>query len=196
MKRVLFVAMSVFLLAGCPSMLPQQPPVPVEPIEPVTPTEPVEPPKPIEPPIEVVPTPPKITSINWNAAVIPLIREMAVTGDLEVGKLIVVDNVKNNSGGNIQAVNATNTIIESVNSISALQTVPYTQMMSARKALGLSGEDSLGLRSAAIGLARYLKADYILFSTVDGKKDNRVISMQLMSVSSGEILWNGRHKVE
>ncbi|GLX62485.1 penicillin-binding protein activator LpoB [Proteus vulgaris] len=187
------MAMSVFLLAGCPSMLPQQPPVPVEP---VTPTEPVEPPKPIEPPIEVVPTPPKITSINWNAAVTPLIREMAVTGDLEAGKLIVVDNVKNNSGGNIQAVNATNTIIESVNSISALQTVPYTQMMSARKALGLSGEDSLGLRSAAIGLARYLKADYILFSTVDGKKDNRVISMQLMSVSSGEILWNGRHKVE
>lgn len=193
MKRVLFVAMSVFLLAGCPSMLPQQPPVPVEP---VTPTEPVEPPKPIEPPIEVVPTPPKITSINWNAAVTPLIREMAVTSDLEVGKLIVVDNVKNNSGGNIQAVNATNAIIESVNSISALQTVPYTQMMSARKALRLSGEDSLGLRSAAIGLARYLKADYILFSTVDGKKDNRVISMQLMSVSSGEILWNGRHKVE
>ncbi|MBQ0213841.1 penicillin-binding protein activator LpoB [Proteus vulgaris] len=193
MKRLLFVVMSVFLLAGCPSMLPQQPPVPVEP---VTPIEPVEPPKPIEPPIEVVPTPPKITSINWNNVVTPLIREMAVTDDLETGKLIVIDNVKNNSGGNIQAVNATNTIIESVNSISSLQTVPYAQMMSARKALGLSGEDSLGLRSAAIGLARHLTADYILFSTVDGKKDNRVISMQLMSVSSGEILWNGRNKVE
>ncbi|WP_193014375.1 MULTISPECIES: penicillin-binding protein activator LpoB [Gammaproteobacteria] len=194
MKRLLFVAMSVFLLAGCPSMLPQQPPVPIEPVTPTVPVE--EPSKPIEPPIEVVPTPPKITSINWNAAVTPLIREMAVTDDLEPGKLIVVDNVKNNSGGNIQAVNAANTIIESVNSISALQTVPYAQMMSARKALGLSGEDSLGLRSAAIGLARYLKADYILFSTVDGKKDNRVISMQLMSVSSGEILWTGRHQVE
>lgn len=91
MKRLLFVAISVFLLAGCPSMLPQQPPVPVEP---VTPTEPVEPPKPIEPPIEVVPTPPKITRINWSAVVTPLIREMAVTDDLEAGKLIVIDNVK------------------------------------------------------------------------------------------------------
>lgn len=193
MKKMLFVVAAVFLLAGCPSMLPQQPPAPVEP---VTPTEPTEPPKPIEPPIEVVPTPPKITSINWNAAIQPLIREMSVTDDLATGKLLVVDNVKNNSGGNIQAVNATNTIIDSVNSISSLQTVPYAQMMSARKALGLSGEDSLGLRSAAIGLARYLQADYILFSTVDGKKDNRVISMQLMSVASGEILWSGRHKVE
>ncbi len=193
MKKMLFVVAAVFLLAGCPSMLPQQPPAPVEP---VTPTEPTEPPKPIEPPIEVVPTPPKITSINWNSAIQPLIREMSVTDDLATGKLLVVDNVKNNSGGNIQVVNATNTIIDSVNSISALQTVPYAQMMSARKALGLSGEDSLGLRSAAIGLARYLQADYILFSTVDGKKDNRVISMQLMSVASGEILWSGRHKVE
>ncbi len=70
---------------------------------------------------------------------------MSVTDDLATGKLLVVDNVKNNSGGNIQAVNATNTIIDSVNSISALQTVPYAQMMSARKALGLSGEDSLGI---------------------------------------------------
>ncbi|MEQ4923711.1 penicillin-binding protein activator LpoB [Proteus hauseri] len=196
MKRILFVVMSVFLLAGCPSMLPQQPPVTVEPVTPTEPLEPVEPVTPIEPPIEVVPTPPKITSIDWNTAIQPLIRQMAVTDDLIAGKLLVVDNVKNNSGGNIQAVNATNTIIQSVNQISALQTVPYAQMMSARKALGLSGEDSLGLRSAAIGLARYLHADYILFSTVDGKKDNRVINMQLMSVSTGEILWNGRNKVE
>ncbi|OAT22537.1 penicillin-binding protein activator LpoB [Proteus myxofaciens] len=192
MKKILFVVMSVFLLAGCPSVV-HQPPAP---IEPTVPTEPVEPEKPIEPPIEVVPTPPKITQINWNATIQPLIREMSVTDDLGVGKLLVVDNVKNNSGGNIQTVNATNAIIEAINNISALQTVPYTQMMSARKALGLSGEDSLGLRSAAIGLARYLQADYILVSTVDGKKDNRVISMQLMSVSSGEILWNGRHNVE
>ncbi len=47
MKKMLFVVAAVFLLAGCPSMLPQQPPAPVEP---VTPTEPTEPPKPIEPP--------------------------------------------------------------------------------------------------------------------------------------------------
>lgn len=196
MKKQLLVVMAVFLLAGCPSMIPQQPPAPVEPTIPTEPVEPIEPQQPVEPPIEVVPTPPKITHINWHATIQPLIRQMSATDELGVGQLVVVDSVKNNSGGNIQAANATNSIIESVNSISALQTVPYAQMMSARKALGLSGEDSLGLRSAAIGLARYLNADYILVSTVDGKKDNRVISMQLISVSTGEILWNGRHNVE
>ncbi|KAA1188613.1 penicillin-binding protein activator LpoB [Photorhabdus heterorhabditis] len=183
MKRIIFVALSVMLLAGCPSLPPQQP-------EPPAPVIPVPPPEPISPP-DKVPEPPKMRITDWEGSVQPLVEQMVKTHGLGNGKLLLIDTVKNNTNGVLQAMQATDALRQVISSKNVFELVSQNQVQSARQSLGLTEEDSLGLRSKAIGLARYLNADYVLYSIVSGNTDKRDIVMQLMSVQTGEILWSG-----
>lgn len=90
----------------------------------------------------------------------------------------------------------TSAIVNTVDNTGRFNLVPQDVVVSARKALGLSQEDSLVTRSKAIGLGRYVQANYVLYSVVSGSKDNRDIEMQLLSVQSGEILWSGDGKID
>ncbi|NHB96088.1 penicillin-binding protein activator LpoB [Photorhabdus stackebrandtii] len=188
MKRIVFVALSVMFLAGCPS-LPLQQPEPPTPVIPVPPTEPT-------PPPEKVPELPKVREIDWEGTVQPLIEQMVKANGLGNGKLLLVDTVKNNTNGVLQTMQATDVLRQTVSSKGIFELVPQNQVQSARQSLGLSEEDSLGLRSKAIGLARYLNADYVLYSIVSGNSDKRDIVMQLMIVQTGEILWSGHGDVK
>ncbi|MCT8349023.1 penicillin-binding protein activator LpoB [Photorhabdus temperata] len=188
MKRIVFVALSVMFLAGCPSLPPQQPEPPT-PVIPVTPTEPT-------PPPEKVPELPKMREIDWEGTVQPLVEQMVKANGLESGKLLLVDTVKNNTNGVLQTMQVTDVLRQAINNKNVFALVPQNQVQSARQSLGLSEEDSLGLRSKAIGLARYLNADYVLYSIVSGNSDKRDIVMQLMIVQTGEILWSGHGDVK
>ncbi|CDH07279.1 putative fibronectin-binding protein (fragment) [Xenorhabdus bovienii str. oregonense] len=183
MKRILFVILSAMFLASC--NLPIQSPAPVTPVKPEKKTEPQ------VQPSDKVPQPPKIQSINWNGTVQPLIAQMVKANGVETGKVLLVDTVKNNTNGSLRALQVTDTITDAVSRKQLFQIVPKKQVRSAQQALGLSSEDSLGLRSKSIGLARYLSADYVLYSVVSGSNDQRNIEMQLMLVKTGEILWSG-----
>ncbi|WP_237385171.1 penicillin-binding protein activator LpoB [Xenorhabdus sp. Sc-CR9] len=186
MKRILFVILSTMLLASC--VLPEatQQPAPVTPIEPKKKEE-----TPVEP-SEKVPQPPRIQSISWNSIVQPLVEEMVKVHGVEAGKVLLVDSVKNNTNGSLRTLKATDAIIDAVSNKQVFQVVPKSQVHIAQQALGLSSEDSLGLRSKSIGLARYLNADYVLYSSVSGNNGQRDLEMQLMLVKTGEILWSGR----
>ncbi|MBS9433243.1 penicillin-binding protein activator LpoB [Photorhabdus hainanensis] len=188
MRRILFVALSVIFLAGCPSLPPEQPEPPT-PVVPVTPSE-----KPT--PSEKVPELPKMLAIDWESTVQPLVEQLVKAHGLENGKLLLVDTVKNNTNGALQTMQATDALRQAVSSKQVFELVPQNQVQSARQSLGLSEEDSLGLRSKAIGLARYLNADYVLYSIVSGNSDKRDIVMQLMLVQTGEILWSGHGDVK
>ncbi|AYA39939.1 penicillin-binding protein activator LpoB [Xenorhabdus nematophila] len=190
MKRILFVILSTMLLASC--VLPEatQQPAPVTPVEPKEKQETT----PIEPSEKVL-QPPKIQSINWNGIVQPLIEEMAKAHGVETGKVLLVDSVKNNTNGSLRTLKATEAIIDAISNKHIFQIVSRSQIHLARQALGLSTEDSLGLRSKSIGLARYLSADYVLYSVVSSNKGQRDLEMQLMLVKTGEILWSGHRDI-
>ncbi|PHM45941.1 penicillin-binding protein activator LpoB [Xenorhabdus mauleonii] len=189
MKRVLFVILSAMLLASCVFHESQQP----APVTPAQPEKKQEPP-PIEP-SEKVPQPPKIQSTNWNDIVQPLIEKMAKANGVGGGKLLLVDSVKNNTNSSLRTLKATEAITDAINRKQVFRVVSKSQVYAARQALRLSSEDSLGLRSKSIGLARYLNADYVLYSTVSNHNGQRNIEMQLMLVKTGEILWSGRGDV-
>ncbi|PHM75174.1 penicillin-binding protein activator LpoB [Xenorhabdus kozodoii] len=185
MKRILFVMLSAILLASC--VAPEtQPPAPV------TPTEPEKKPEPPAGPSEKVPQPPKMQSIHWDSIVQPLVDQMVNANSVEAGKLLLVDSVKNNTNGSLRTLQATDVITNAISSRQVFQVVPKSQIHLAREALGLSAEDSLALRSKSIGLARYLNADYVLYSVVSNNHGQRDLEMQLMLVKTGEILWSGR----
>lgn len=193
MKRILLVAAAALVLAGCPSIPPegQRTPPEVVPIEPSEPTQPQTP-----PPADTVPTPPKQQTVNWAGAVTPLIGEMVGASGVESGKVLLVDSVKNNTTGSFSVQNATSAIISAVDNSNRFQLVPQEVASAARKTLGLSQEDSLVTRSKAIGLGRYVQADYVLYSVISGSNKQRDIEMQLMAVQSGEILWSGKNDIE
>ncbi|AOM40460.1 penicillin-binding protein activator LpoB [Xenorhabdus hominickii] len=188
MKRIFFIILSAMLLTSC-VLEKAQPPAPVTPVEPIEKKEPS-----VEPSEKIL-QPPKIQSTNWNGIVQPLVEQMVKANGLEAGRLLLIDSVKNNTNGVLQNLKATDAVIGAVSSKQVFNVVPKSQVYTARKALGLSSEDSLGLRSKSIGLARYLNADYVLYSEVSGNNSQRVIEMQLMLVQTGEILWSGRGDV-
>ncbi|EKT56392.1 penicillin-binding protein activator LpoB [Providencia sneebia] len=193
MKRILFVAAATMLLAGCPSFYHEEPKTP-PPIIPVEPSEPEQPTTP--PPIDVVPTPPKQKTINWASAMTPLVNQMVSTNGVENGKVLLVDSAKNNTNGAFSIQNATSAIINAVDNSHYFNVVPQDVVSAARRTLGLSQDDSLVTRSKAIGLGRYVQADYVLYSVISGSNEQRDIEMQLMSVQSGEILWSGKNDIE
>ncbi|CAI2480492.1 penicillin-binding protein activator LpoB [Serratia liquefaciens] len=192
MKKHLFVALAALTLTGCLSRPPEpeqpQPPVTVEPV-----TPPIEEPKP--PISEPVPQPPKIQQLDWLSSVQPLVNQMLKADGVNPGSVLLLDSVKNNTNGALQTAKATSALHKALASNQTFSIVPEAQLVSAKQTLGLSADDSLGSRSKAIGLARIVSAQYVLYSDVSGDVKSPTLDMQLMLVQTGEIVWSGNGAV-
>ncbi|AJI95631.1 hypothetical protein BD65_68 [Yersinia ruckeri] len=194
MKRYLFVALAALVLTGCPSRPPEptEPPATIEPVTPVTPIPPIE-----KPPVDIVPQPPKAPQpMDWVASVEPLVANMVNANDVAAGSVLLLDSVKNNTNGSLQMGKATAALHQVLSSNKKFALIPAAQLATAKQTLGLSEDDSLGSRTKAIGLARYVSAQYVLYSDVSGDVKAPVIDMQLMLVQTGEIIWSGHGNVQ
>ncbi|HCR4096975.1 TPA: penicillin-binding protein activator LpoB [Providencia rettgeri] len=192
MKRILMVAVAALILAGCPSYPPQQPGTQ----PPIVPVEPDQSPEVTPPPTDVVPTPPKQQITDWAASITPLVGQMVAADGVESGKVLLVDSVKNNTNGSLPVQTITSTMASAVENTNRFKVVPQSVVSSARKTLGLSQEDSLVTRSKAIGLGRYVQADYVIYSVMSGSNKDKSLEMQLMEVQTGEIIWTGKHSID
>lgn len=193
MKKYLVVALAALTLSGCLSRPPEseQPPATVEPAKPPVVVEPPQQPQP-QPPIgEPVPQPPKIQQLDWLSSVQPLVNQMLKADGVNPGSVLLLDSVKNNTNGSLQTAKATSALHKALASNQTFSVVPEAQLATARQTLGLSADDSLGSRSKAIGLARIVSAQYVLYSDVSGDVKSPTLDMQLMLVQTGEIVWSG-----
>ncbi|MBT0726605.1 penicillin-binding protein activator LpoB [Rosenbergiella australiborealis] len=208
MTRYLKYSSSLFfacLLSGC-VLNQSQKPAPVEqgngtttpPLshhpEQKTPT--IQNPPPITAPTtqpQPVPEVPKTTSIDWAATLQPLVANMEHTKGIPAGSVLLVDRIKNSTNGSIQTDNA-NSALNQALSGSTFSLVTADQLAQAKKTLGISPNDSLNSRGKAIGLARNLNAQYVLYTTTRGDVRAARVQMQLMLVSTGEIIWTGSAK--
>lgn len=192
MKRYVFVALAALVLTGCPARPPEMPQPPTT-IDPAPQPEPKpEPPAPTEP----VPVPPKIQQLDWFGSVQPLVSQMLTANGVTLGSVLLLDSVKNNTNGTLQITNATSALHQALVSNPTFTIVPEVQLANAKQQLGLSAEDSLGSRSKAIGLARIVGAQYVLYSDVSGDAQSPNMAMQLMVVQTGEIIWSGNGDVK
>lgn len=176
------------ILTGC--VVKQQQPAPVEPTQPAEPTQPVPQPEPVPQP-QPVPQPPKLVTINWDATVQPLVAQMLQAASAEPGSVLLVDRIKNSTNGSLQSDKATAAIQNALNNNGKFTLVSADQLAQAKQTLGLSPDDSLNSRSKAIGLARNLNAQYVLYSNARGDVKTPTLQMQLMLVQTGEIIWSG-----
>ncbi|MDJ0042219.1 penicillin-binding protein activator LpoB [Pantoea allii] len=177
------------ILSGC--VLKQQQPAPVEPTQPVEPVQPVpQPEQPVQQP-QPIPQPPKLVTINWDASVEPLVAQMVRAATVTPGSVLLVDRIKNSTNGALQGEKATSAIQNALNNNGKFSLVSSEQLAQAKQTLGLSPDDSLNSRNKAIGLARNLNAQYVLYSTAKGDVKAPTLQMQLMLVQTGEIIWSG-----
>jgi len=178
------------ILTGC--VVKQQQPATVEPTQPAEPVQPVPQPEPVpQPQPQPVPQPPKLVTINWDASVQPLVAQMLQAASAEPGSVLLVDRIKNSTNGALQSEKATAAIQNALNNNGKFTLVSSDQLAQAKQTLGLSPEDSLNSRSKAIGLARNVNAQYVLYSNARGDVKAPALQMQLMLVQTGEIIWSG-----
>ena len=201
-RYALMTAVALFV-AGCVSKRDEPAPVeqskpPVE--QPPATTVPGIPDIPKQPgPIEsntgaAQPTP-KVRHYDWNGAAQPLMGKMAQSDGIAAGSILLVDSVNNRTNGSLNTAEATSALGAALKGNSKFTVVSPQQVAVAKQQLGLSPQDSLGSRSKAMGLARTVGAQYVLYSNATGNVNAPTLQSQLMLVQTGEIIWSGKGAV-
>ena len=208
-RYALVTALALFL-SGCISRT-EQPPAPVEEVkpgaeQPVQPTQPV-PTVPTVPSVPAQPGPiehqeesaqpaPRERHYDWNGAMQPMVNKMLQAQGVTAGSVLLVDSVNNRTNGSLNAGEATETLRNALANNGKFTLVSAQQLSVAKQQLGLSPQDSLGSRSKAIGIARNVGAQYVLYSSATGNVNSPALQMQLMLVQTGEIIWSGKGAVQ
>ncbi|MBS0847616.1 penicillin-binding protein activator LpoB [Citrobacter sp. JGM124] len=200
--RYLTVAVMALVLSGC---LSTQPPAPVDETHPTVEQPPVTPPPTVPPLPDIstgpeaeptIPAVPRVRTYAWSSAVNPLISKMLLTDGVTAGGVLLVDSVNNQTNGSLNANSATEALVDALSHNRTFVLVSAQQLAVAKQQLGLSPQDSLGSRSKAIGIARNVGAQFVLYSNLSGNVTTPTLKMQLMLVQTGEIIWSGQSVVQ
>ena len=201
--RYALMASLALILAGCAV---REQPAPVDTANPQQPQQPAEPQQPV-PTVPSVPTipqhggetpaqpTPRVRHYDWNGAAQPLVGKMLQTGGVTAGSILLVDSVNNRTNGSLNAGEATTALRNALAGNGKFTLVSAQQLAVAKQQLGLSPQDSLGSRSKAMGIARNVGAQYVLYSNATGNVNAPTLQMQLMLVQTGEIVWSGKGAV-
>lgn len=204
LRRYALISALAILLSGC--VVKTEEPAPVEEAKP-TPQQPVEPQQPV-PTVPSVPTipqqpgpiehedqtaqpAPRVRHYDWNGAVQPMVGKMLQASGVNAGSILLVDSVNNRTNGSLNAGEATTALRNALTGNGKFTLVSVQQLAVAKQQLGLSPQDSLGSRSKAMGIARNVGAQYVLYSNATGNVNAPTLKMQLMLVQTGEIIWSG-----
>lgn len=193
----------------------EQQPAPVEEAKP-QPQQPVEQPQPQPQPVPEVPSVPSVPSqpgpiehqdetaqptprerhFDWSGAVSPMVSKMLQASGASGGSVLLVDSVNNRTNGSLNTAEATEVLRSALANNGKFTLVSAQQLSVAKQQLGLSPQDSLGTRSKAIGIARNVGAQYVLYTSASGNVNSPALQMQLMLVQTGEIVWSGKGAVQ
>ena len=210
MSRYALLSVFALVLAGCVTRTeepapvdqakpgteqPAQPtpeqPVPVVPSVPSIPSQP----GPIVNPDATAQPAPRVRHYDWNGAMQPMVGKMLQAQGVTPGSVLLVDSVNNRTNGSLNAGEATETLRNALANNGKFTLVSSQQLSVAKQQLGLSPQDSLGSRSKAMGIARNVGAQYVLYSSATGNVNTPALQMQLMLVQTGEIIWSGKGAV-
>ncbi|MDT3411744.1 penicillin-binding protein activator LpoB [Kosakonia cowanii] len=183
--------------AGGGATQPAQPQQPQQPIPgvPSVPTLPQQP-GPIEHPDQNGQPTPRERHYDWNGTVQPMVGKMLQASGANAGSVLLVDSVNNRTNGSINTGEATEVVHNALANNGKFTLITAQQLAVAKQQLGLSPQDSLGTRSKAMGIARNVGAQYVLYSNATGNANAPSLQMQLMLVQTGEIIWSGKGAVQ
>lgn len=136
--------------------------------------------------------PVKTHHYNWDAAMKSLLAGLKKQGvDMTHGTL-QVSHFSNRASGDIDAERGHAFMVSALNSHTQFSVLTAEKMQTARQSLGISGNDALQTRGKALAVSRTLNADYMLYSTIRGKVSQPVMSVSIIGVSDGMLLFSSK----
>lgn len=180
MKRYLSgvaIMISIMVLSGC-HLLEQnrQTPAPIQ-----------------NNPVSVVEQPPKILATDWQVVISPLIAELIQTAEVSDSNSLLISDIRNRSNEYVSGAQINSIIFNAFNQQNIFAIIDKKVVNQAKQNLGIPYDDSLVSRSKMIALARQVKADYVLFTTINQvpklPETSANVSMELLLTKTGEIVW-------
>lgn len=136
-----------------------------------------------------------IQKINWPASILSLNKQLIQSADLPSSSVkVLVDDIKNDTKVKVDVRWLLQILSQQLNSSSRFSVIDSNSVSQTRKVLELDRQDSLKTRNKSMAVARHLKAPYILFTSITGNNEQPDITMQLMQMSTGELLWSQTDK--
>ncbi|WP_157990880.1 hypothetical protein [Candidatus Erwinia haradaeae] len=131
------------------------------------------------------------TVIEWSPIISNLVNKILKIDGIRADNILLIANAQNFTDVNLETTIVTMVIKESIKKNSFFTVVTPQQITLTKKILKISSEDNFFEMSKVMGLARYVRAQYLLSSSIEKERGSIYLNMQLILVKTGEIIWSG-----
>lgn len=137
--------------------------------------------------------PPKLIQTNWQPVIQPLVKNLLKTVKIDENNQLLISDVKNYSTQYVSPIEMNKIIVKLISQKPVFNIIDKVIINQSKSVLGIPYNDSSVSRSKMLALAKNIKADYLLFTTVNEQSnlpDTPVdVVMELVSVETSKKIW-------
>lgn len=142
--------------------------------------------------LKIVEQPPQLTTTNWQPIIKPLIDKLLKIKDIQDNNLLLISDVKNNSNHYVSTTEVNKLILNLLSEQNIFNIIDKATINRSKLILGIPYDDASISRNKMITLANDVKANYILFTSInqvpDLQSESADVRLELLSVESGKVI--------
>lgn len=142
--------------------------------------------------LKIVEQPPQLTTTNWQPIIKPLIDKLLKIKDIQDNNLLLISDVKNNSNHYVSTTEVNKLILNLLSEQNIFNIIDKPTVNQSKLILGIPYNDASISRNKMIALANDVKANYILFTSINQVPDlqskSADVRLKLLSVESGKVI--------
>ena len=142
--------------------------------------------------LKIVEQPPQLTTTNWQPIIKPLIDKLLKIKDIQDNNLLLISDVKNNSNHYVSTTEVNKLILNLLSEQNIFNIIDKATVNQSKLILGIPYNDASISRNKMITLANDVKANYILFTSInqvpDLQSESADVRLELLSVESGKVI--------
>ena len=142
--------------------------------------------------LKIVEQPPQLTTTNWQPIIKPLIDKLLKIKDIQDNNLLLISDVKNNSNHYVSTTEVNKLILNLLSEQNIFNIIDKPTVNQSKLILGIPYDDASISRNKMITLANDVKANYILFTSInqvpDLQSESADVRLELLSVESGKVI--------
>lgn len=142
--------------------------------------------------LKIVEQPPQLTTTNWQPIIKPLIDKLLKIKDIQDNNLLLISDVKNNSNHYVSTTEVNKLILNLLSEQNIFNIIDKATVNQSKLILGIPYDDASISRNKMIALANDVKANYILFTSINQVPDlqskSADVRLELLSVESGKVI--------
>lgn len=142
--------------------------------------------------LKIVEQPPQLTTTNWQPIIKPLIDKLLKIKDIQDNNLLLISDVKNNSNHYVSTTEVNKLILNLLSEQNIFNIIDKATINQSKLILGIPYDDASISRNKMITLASDVKANYILFTSInqvpDLQSESADVRLELLSVESGKVI--------